>query len=368
MDVFRFHNPSSSTKMEQGEIISGLKSKMWVERYVKEGEFRFVANAAGDIRDKLPIGAFVSHVNSEEIMIVENHEISDQQGNEPEIVITGRGFETEFENRIVGSNRVFPISETPADYSLFADNTWDQAVLLINNHILASALYNDDDALPYISVSSSVVGSGISVLRKFQRGSLYDRLIELLSIENLGIKVIRPGVWSPISPSPNVAIVIHVGNDRTTEVSFSYDTGEIVSADYLWSNKNLKNAALVTGKWVETVVEPAETGYERRMMYITASDIDDDFESAPTGGDLTTVVAAMQQRGAEILASQNNVALTKAEVSKETPRSLYRIDFEVGDIITVIGDYNEVSSMRISEYVEIEDETGESGYPTLSMD
>jgi hypothetical protein len=59
--------------------------------------------------------------------------------------------------------------------------------------------------------------------------------------------------------------------------------------------------------------------------------------------------------------------LTKAEVSKDTNQGAYRTDFNVGDIITVHGDYNETSVMRISEYVEIEDENGRTGYPTLTM-
>ncbi len=40
--------------------------------------------------------------------------------------------------------------------------------------------------------------------------------------------------------------------------------------------------------------------------------------------------------------------------------------YDVGDIITVDGEYNATTTMRISEYVEIEDETGDSGYPTFS--
>jgi hypothetical protein len=59
--------------------------------------------------------------------------------------------------------------------------------------------------------------------------------------------------------------------------------------------------------------------------------------------------------------------LTKAEVSREVNQSQYRVDFSVGDLVTIQGDYNEVSTMRISEYVEIEDQNGYIGYPTLTM-
>lgn len=367
MDIFRLSNPFSSTKMEQGKIINGIRRKMWIERYQKEGEFTLSAPVDSGIRESLPIGSFISHMDSTELMIVENHEISDDQGNQSTITITGRGFETYFENRIVGSNKNFPTSGTVTDYLLAAGYTWNQAVQLINDHISASSLVDDNNAIPYVSVLSTVSGSGISIERPLRRGTLYDRLLELLEIDGLGIKIIRPGKWSPMPNSPNVIVLIHVGVDRSNEVIFSYETGEIVSADYLWSNRKLKNSALITGKWVETVVNSPEVEYDRRMMYIDASDIDESYQIAPTGGALTAVVAAMQQRGNEILNAQNNIALTKAEASRESVKSVYREDFNVGDLITVSGDYNETSTMIVSEYVELEDENGRSGYPTLTM-
>ncbi len=39
MDLFRFLNPTAPTRLEQGEIINGLTSIMWIERYREAGEF-----------------------------------------------------------------------------------------------------------------------------------------------------------------------------------------------------------------------------------------------------------------------------------------------------------------------------------------
>lgn len=369
MDIFKFTNPTAPTKMEQGQIINGFKSKRWVERYRDAGDFTLVAPADSGMRQLLPIGSFISHMNTTEIMIVENHEIKDNKDTPSEITITGRGFETYLSNRSVGANKAFPVSGTIADYPLGAGFTWNQVITLIGNHILASALIDDNDAIPFVSLLSTVPGSSTSVARTVPRGSLYDRALEILKIDDLGIKVVRPGPWSPlVAGSPDVALVIHKGIDRSANVIFSYDTGEIVSADYLWSNKIFKNAALITGKWVETVVVPAAVEYARRWMYIQASDIDQAQTAAPTGTTLTAIIAAMQQRGIEALASQIDIVLTQAEVSKQAAKSIYRTDFDVGDLITVSGDYNAISKMRVSEFVEIEDDTGESGFPTLAME
>lgn len=368
MDVFRFHNPEAPTKPEHGEIINDLKSKMWVERYRQSGEFRFVANADSNVRETLPIGSFISHVDSTELMIVEDHQINDEKDKETEIIVTGRGFETFLEHRIVGSNKGFPAIGPVIDFVIAANFTWNQVVGLILDHIHVDPLLDDNDALPNVQVYSEVTGNSVAEPRSIKRGDLYDRIIEILEVDNLGLKVLRPGPWSPAGS--DIALIVHAGVDRSKKVIFSYDTGEIESSDYLWSNKKLKTSALVTGRWVEIRVDDHfRTKYDRRMMFIDASDIDEAYDEQPTGAVLDAVISKMRQRGLMILAAQREIALTKTEVSKDNATISYRKDYHVGDLITVSGAYPEITTKRrISEYVEIEDETGTKGYPTLTMD
>lgn len=371
MDIFRFRtNPATPTKLEYGEIINGLKSKMWVERYREAGEFELKADITSNIREKLPIGSLVSHVDTDEVMIVETHSISEDRGQVGELVVTGSGFETILSQRVVGSNRAFPNVGVIPDYVLNNDYTWVQAVFMVNEHINPTSLVDDYDALPYVSVMHSVIGAGPAEFRSMSRGDLYSALLQVLEIDNLGIRVIRPGKPSPLAPgSPDIALVVHKGADRTKEVLISHDSGEIESADYLWSNKALKNSVLVSGKWVEVRVDNlTDVEYKRRMMYIDASDIDEQFETEPTGTDLMNTVVKMEQRGFAALAAQRNIALSKTEVTKEGTREKYRVDYNLGDLVTVHGDYNESTVQRVTEYVEIEDETGTKSYPTLTVD
>lgn len=368
MDLFKFTNPNAPTKMEQGQIINGLTSKMWVERYLKNGEFKLVAPADTGIKEFLPIGTFISHKDTTEIMIVENHEIVDDRGAESALTITGRGLETYFENRVVNSNRAFPVAAGLVEYSLVADYTWNQIVTLLSDHLIPSNLLDDNNAFPYLSIQTTVPGVSASVARTVSRGDLYSALLNLLAIDKLGIKIIRPGSWSPLGASPDTDVVIHRGVDRTATVIFSHDSGEVITSDYLWTNRNLKNAALVTGKWVEVEVVPAATGYDRRWMYINASDIDQGQTVAPVDPDLTAIRNAMIQRGNDALVAQNMLQLTKAQLTKEATKAVYRVDYDVGDLITILGDYNTTTTRRVTEYVEIEDASGESSYPTLEID
>lgn len=368
MDVFRFTNPNDPMRMEQGIIVPNLISKMWVERYAPAGEFTFVADVKSGARELLPIGAFVSHVDTTEVMVVENHEINDKKNQDAQITITGRGFESKFEKRIVGSNKAYPTSGATMEYSLVAGYLADQIVTLISQHILAANLVDVNDALPYVGIVNQIAAGGEQVVRSLKRGTLYERVQDLLAVQDLGIKIVRPGALNPLgSASPNLAVVLHTGANRSNEVIFTEDAGDIDNSDYLWSDKTEFNAALISGRWVETRVVGAETLGERRWMMVDASDIDQNYDVAPVGATLATIVAAMQQRGREALAAQNDLAITKAEVSKNAQKSKYRRDFNVGDLITVNGSYNETTTMRVSEYVEIEDKSGSISYPTLSL-
>lgn len=371
MDIFSFKNPNATMQMESGKIVNGLTSKMWIERYDEAGEFTLVGPVSAQLRQELPIGSFVSHKDTREVMIVENHEINDSQDQESKITITGRGFETYFEQRIVGSNRSFPHFATGGDmrFLLPAQNTWDQIVHLVNQHLSPGYLDDDTNSIAYFTINAGTIGvPGEIVSRRLDTRTVYDVMVELLKIDNLGVKIIRPGVWSPIHPSPNLLVRIHRGINRSAHVIFSYDTGEIVNADYLWSNKNLKTSALVTGKWVQTIVNlPGFPYYDRRMMEVDGSDLDDQYDEGTAAFVQSVIEADLKKRGREALKKQKDINLTKAETSKRTIDSRYRVDFDVGDIVTVVGDYNESTLMRITEFVEIEDENGSVSYPTLNL-
>lgn len=370
MDIISLNNPNAPMLMEQGEIVNDITSKMWIERYSLAGEFTFIAPVGSNLKNKLPIGSFVSHLGTEELMIVENHEINDTKDEEPTITVSGRGFETYLEQRLVGSNYRFPRLVSDGKFFLPSMKTWEQVVRLINQHLSAAYLRDDTNAIGHFIVNAHVVGSGVSVQRKIDRRDLYSAVLDLMSIDNVGIKIIRPGIWSPLGESSTDTLIhIHRGINRADQIVFSYDSGQIVNADYLWSNKNLKTAALVSGKWVQAMVYlPGFTNYNRRMMQVDAQDVDEDFLETEILANWSAINSGLQHRGREALKSQKDTVITKAEVSKKTVESRYREDFNVGDLVTVVGDYNENSVMRVSEFVEIEDENGTVAYPTLSLE
>lgn len=376
MDIFKFNNPVSDTKMESGELINGLTSKTWIERYRDPGEFKLIAPARTNIRNILPTGTLISHVNTKEIMIVENHEISGKKGDDIEITVTGSSFETILHQRIVGSNRKLMSVQPYKDYTLAKDLTWRQIVNLIRFYIDIQFLVDPKDEIPYVSVSqivdqvipSEYVGEILD--RILERGSVYEHVLNLLTIDNLGIKTIRP---PDKDNGPNTTLQIHRGVDRSKEIIFSYALGQFENLDYLFSNKPLKNAALVSTTWCEMMVYADESAkYDRRVMSVEALDIDQDHDSMPEGLALDLVSIAMDQRGRKALKAQSEVALRRADLTQDSTVYKFRTDYDLGDLVAISGAYltgeTDTTTLRVIEHIESEDQNGSVAYPTLAMD
>jgi hypothetical protein len=368
MDLFKF-----TDNFRNGVLINGATSKMWVERYADAGEFEIKAPLSSGLLTILPEGTKISHTQTKEVMIVEDHQITDTGVSHAQVIITGRSYETITDNRQVGTNLVWPqtAGDSPVEYSITADTTWEQVKYLLEQNLLAANLIDSDNAIGLIQILTEVDSTGIAgpnSARVIKKGSLYSGVVELLKLNELGVKTIRPGLTSPLVTNKEVdlALVVHNGVDRTTQVVFAYDAGEIEDADYLWSIRNLKTSAYVTGKWVEAIVHGSETGSERRVMHVDASDLDENLSAAPTGTDHSNIVDKMVIRGQEALASQKKVEIAKVEIVKTTTRYSFREHFNIGDKVTVDGNFNASKVMRVIEYVEIEDETGSRNYPTLS--
>lgn len=370
MDIFRMENLlGSSFPIIHGEIINEIQEVLWVERYRENGEFKIKGLVSSGLREKLPRKSLISHTGTTELMMVEDHEIEDSEDENSVITITGTSFETFLNNRIVGLDPG-NMSGIPVNYELASHVSWMQAIQMLDDHIRQN-VDDPDNELPHLLAVSSIESFDFEEMaRSVERGGLHTRLMELLAFDDLGVKIIRPGDKSEefgLDPYSQTGLVIHQGVDRSKEVAFSYHDGEIKKANYFWSDRSYKNAVYSAGRWVQTFYDTSTSGFDRKIMYLDASDIDGSVSEEPTGFEKIAIAAQMQARAKMILSAQKEKALANVEVSDATYSAEYRRDYEVGDIVGVTGNYNESGLMRITEFAEIEDENGQSGYPTLSV-
>lgn len=353
---------SYATELFGGEGINGYDSVLWAERYQKPGEFKIKAKLSSGLKTFLPIGTIISHIRTRELMIVETHQIQEPKDKDPTIEISGRSFITVLEQRIVGQNYVDGGGVELVNYTLATDETWEQLVFMIADHIGDGFTNDFDDCLPSVVASHSCTGIATVEERLVKYDNVLSRALEILKIDDIGIRTLRP-----TSSDLNIYIDIYQGADRTAEVQFSTVLGELDNIQYLFTNKKYYTHARVIGRWVQYDVEgiPA-VNIDRRWMLIDGSDIDQPYPSLPTGLDLTYALAMMVVRGQEVLKNQKKITITQADVSPNSTLS-YGRDYFLGDLVTVNGNFNQTQVMRVTEFVEIEDEDGTSGQPTLEI-
>lgn len=371
MDLFKFiPGTGGPTVLVEGQMINDYTSIMWTERYKEPGEFEIISPLSVGLLDFLPLGTLISHADTLEVMIVENHEINETRDEDPSLRITGRTFDSILEQRIVGMN-IARASTTHliTDYTLAAAHSWEHANTIINQHISGSIppILIDDDKLPNVIAQVDISGvTGPVEARTFDRGTVLERVHELLDVDEIGIKTARRNPFGIDGSSTTTTIYLYTGVDRSNTVHFSWQSGDLDSADYLFTNKDSKNTALVVSRYFTWVVDTWPVEYDRRMMLVDAADLDDNVDTVPTGSAAADILNKMEVRGKEALAAQKQLTITRADVSATT-KYQYRKDYNVGDMVSIDGNFGQIAKMRVVEFVEIEDENGESGHPTLSL-
>lgn len=376
MDIFRFMPYSiypEDHEFQRGKLINGIREITWVERFDQGGEFTIRGPLESGLKEQLPIDSAISHTDSYEVMLVENQEIVDDNGY-LDVVITGRSFETILENRVTGDGGLSVLDDQLSGPKipevLISSTISGGLVTLMQAHILFP--YVDiDTAFQSVEPITSVVGELSDYYeRTLPFGGIYSTILEMLKVKGFGIRSIRPGgPWSPFWGEWNehhLALDIHQGTDRSGSVIFSFNAGDVEDANYLWSNKPYKNAAIVISTWYRLLVDWGGPGTAKRFMVVDASEIDSYYPESPTGGLLDNLLMQMQTRGEQALLNQKMLSIVKAEMSRINQRYIYRKDYDLGDLVTIVGDYDVTSARRVTEYVEIQDENGSYGYPTFT--
>ena len=365
MDFFKSNGTDDN--ILNGESITGYESLMWIERYAAAGEFELVAKLSSGLVDKLPVGTIVSHVKTYEACVVENVEITETSKMDPTIKISGRSLVSFLENRIIG----FHLPANPLGlyqiYEIPAGKLEVQIKQLIDDHL--------DLANIVCTKETQTDADELKVTLK--RDTVYKHLIDLLKVNDLGIRTVRKnasGSFNALSTTKTL-FHIHKGDNKKSKVIFSWDYGELESATYLTSIKAYKNVAIVTGTYFDTIVyEGTSTSnlqYDRRIMYVDAADIDAKMLGTnppvfPTTTEKAAIIEKLTNRGTKALKKQKKVIMSNVDVSRLTSHK-YRTDYDIGDVVSISGNYGVIEPRRVIEFVEIEDANGEVGYPTLSV-
>lgn len=379
LEIFKFHDVGGGpVTLIRGEVVNGVEDAMWVERYRTPGEFKFKSKLSSGLQLSLPIGTLISHTNTAEVMMVESHKIVDNSESDTTIEVTGRSFDGYLDERVIGWSLYWQyagqaLAAAPV-YVLAAGTSYQQATALIRDGInTARTPAAADDRLINVNEYARITLNGVNYpaypARNMRRESMLKGLQSLLELDDLGIRVVRPGVGiANVPPIADITrFVIHDGIDRREQVTFSWDLGDLDGAEYLYTNKKHKTEAVIVGRYLDQVATSTETGINRREMPVDGSDIDNVFNTyPPAGAPKDNALAAMRLRGQTALQGQQDVEIVSVNVSRNNPH-IYRQDYDIGDLVLLDANYGLRRVVRVTEYVEIDNKDGSSGYPTLSI-
>lgn len=379
-----------------GPLINGLEDGIWIERYRKGGEFQFTSKDPA-ILDALPLRSLVTHRKTPEVMIVENHEIEEERGKRPTIIISGRGLdEVLMENRRVtvndpGEDNIGGISDSVGGDYLFGEIAIPGKGYVVNEcvgawkialEMMQAYMVDGVESATYEPVTNLVVQSDYDfeednpdewIDYNFDSlPTLFDTVQGLLEEKDLGIKVNRPS-----STHSSMLMTIYKGRgDMDTDtpgnpnVYFSWLRGDIDKASYLWSTKSDMSALFIydAEKTAKIFTDPiGNNGLNTKIGILDVAELNIDWDVEPySEAELEVRGAKMRRKGRVYLRKQKPTQILDADVSRHTGL-VFNNHYLMGDLIKIYGNYKLQALMRVVEHITSFDSKGERDYPVLEF-
>lgn len=378
---------SLNANFDLSEMIENYETFAWTERYYTFGEFELTTYLVEDTMALLPIDGYISHSETKQVMIVEEHSIEVNETGVDVLTVTGRSVDGFMDTRYILNGYYSEVAGASPNLRAVLDSYPEEAIRYMINGVylgvgddyMGSGFSDANNALtPVIAIESpEVVSVGANIDRYFKQAPLSKIIRELLAEIDGGLKSDR--VYSSGITAGKVAMWIYKGRDLTEDpatpnyVTFSVDNGDFQNVKYLKSVKNLKNVGLFMSAFdppthtatghrsiqLPSTMPATISGFTRREMYINTVEI---FRSEDFVGDAH--LAAVEMAKAELVKNQRTVFIT-AELSQALI-SRYNVDYALGDLVTFRGSYGITASMQITEFTRINDINGERAYPTLT--
>lgn len=352
MAIYRLEKSSSGWVGDK--TINGWSSLIWTERYRKADDFQIKTSKVDDTLDILYEGCLIGVNERDTVMIVDNLHVGKSSQGGRELTIKGRGFETILEKRAVKDGDTTFLS------ALHNEKPFAMASILGSRSLVDA--YNNLDEIPDVIVQGSVEDSDDYPVVEYDfsqtSSDTYSEIMAILEKYDLGISAKLP------KNVEDIYITINDGNIRIAgepdEAVLRVDAGHIVDPSYYFSNVDYRNVAYVSSPIGFKVVYRdgivIDNPLERHVLTVDASDLTD---PAPLSVD-----DALTLRGLTELRSHNREVLFDGQVSLNN-NTVYGQHYDIGDIVTVVGEYGGFINQRVVENILTVDENGWREYPTF---
>lgn len=428
MDVVRLGLPYTTAYVPD-TLVEGYSSFIWTERFGDPGEFELKTPYVAKTLDLLPEMSLVSHLKTDAVAMVENRLITQNADGNYELTVSGRTLDAFLEHRFIEADyqkkrkmaRKYGVVGA-ADVLVWqaVDNTSGKDVTRAGDFAWTTL-----DAIPNTVVTQSATAVGAVGTRYLEQGLLYPQLRDMIDKVDMAVRVIRPTKTSqgdvisvqitPVSARGTVTKTwttgidalrfdIYDGTDRSATVVFNYLHGDVNNPQYLFSVKDMKTALEIVSKQggadiYRNGTESAYTGLRRRVGIFDGGDVElpaepkppkplrrnhtraqknayddkmdaylDAYDAWEIARDLAIAEfqSDYQESSTYNLSQMRRISLLTGDISPLAPYQ-FKKDYNLGDLVTLKGEYGEVQKMLVSEYTFTEDNEGDRGFPGLEL-
>lgn len=353
------------------EIIDSFFSLVWTERhYLGIGDFEMDIESTENMKNLLTTSRKLGCSLSPRIMVVETIGDTYKEGVRT-LSVTGRSIENILTGRAVVDE--FIMMEDHPGW-VFKDSIPLYIVnMMIKGALTVGRVSHDDDLehyiwgppTPPIYHPDTIEFPQTKHNMEFEPMQLSEGVSKVFDINpEMGFRMYR----DPNNPQ-RLHCETYTGVDRTLlqttspAMVFSLPWGSLENTSDLTSISDYYNAAYVFAKngVAQVNLSPKVTGIDRRVLVVKVGDSDE--LAALSGPPLQSYLV---EKGEEALKEKRRIALMDGEAPKLVGYE-YGKDYNLGDLVTLVGVADNSATMRVTEHIYTVDESGLHSYPTLAM-
>lgn len=354
---------------QSGKLIEGYDSLIWTERFNTTGDFQIITGDVAGFLSKLPEGKVVSLRDSDVPMVVERHEIETPDKGPDILTIKGRSFEKCLDQRASIQSIAAPTGSTA--WVVNAKIPSDVAHYIIVK-VCVEGIVDAKDIFPgtkiqFITPSDYLTGTGPTRAFEVPRGNLLNTVLTFLQSEAQADPtttpatpaIIQHGIRSkrPAAGATAIGVEIYKGVDRRDQVYFDATRDLLKNGKYVFTKEGSANVgygvlAATAAKMFKGAAEPS--GFERRVILIDGS---------TSGATSSDILKTYMQTA---LAQARETALFNGSINNDISPYTFGVDYGLGDIVKVQGEYGLDELGRVTEYIRSQDKNGYRSYPTIT--
>lgn len=342
-------------KFQQVCLIDTFESLIWTERYYSFGDFEIYTSADKELMDTIKQDYYAWMKGSNQIMIVEEVQISTEVESGGHLTISGRSLESILDRRIIWQQ------------TILNGNLQNGIEKLLNENVISPSIKERKITGFLFEASTDSHVTSLNIEAQYTGDNLYETIETICKAYNLGFQI-------TLNEQNQFIFMLYSGADRSYDQSnnpyviFSPKFENIINSNYLESKKTLKTVTLVAGEDVGTIRRTRIVGtgsdLNRRELYTDARDLRSETQEGKLSD--SAYNAQLDQRGIEKLAEHQLTKTFEGQV-EATQMFIYGKDFYKGDVVQIVNEYGIESKVRVIEVVRVQDTTGYEMYPTFSV-